>query len=172
MKVTVAGILAKAGEGILRGAGDVLDKLFTNKEEKGLILLELEKVINARLSETEATLRHRNEMTVRVIEAEMAQGDKWTKRARPSIIYVGLLIAFCQMVVMPTMLILQFITPEDAEVYKTYGSHELFWGAWAAVAGIYSWGRSQEKKTTRAALMGAVADGGGSPQERMNAVLK
>ncbi|MBF0497703.1 MAG: holin family protein [Deltaproteobacteria bacterium] len=79
-----------------------------------------------------------------IIVAELTQDDKYTKRARPSIIYVGLLIFLLNGVLTP---LASFVTtmlghPVSPPMMALPDS---FWVAWASVTGIYAVGRSAEK---------------------------
>ena len=65
----------------------------------------------------------------RIMVAEIQQGDTYTKRARPTIVYVGLIGA-----------IIDGIGPIPFTLSPE------FWYVWGSVCGIYSIGRSMEKR--------------------------
>ncbi|MDF1592605.1 MAG: 3TM-type holin [Desulfobacterales bacterium] len=97
-----------------------------------------------------------------IIVAELQQGDNYTKRARPTIIYTGLGVIVFTKVVMPVVmsgLIILFaflgslMTPEQfkiilAELEKLKGIDmpAEFWLSWSGVSGVYAIGRTLEKK--------------------------
>ena len=78
-----------------------------------------------------------------IMIAELQQGDAYTKRARPTVIYVGLAAMIAQGFGHYT----HFVLPET------------FWYAWAGAVGVYSFGRSKEK------INGRRAPGGANPLE-------
>ena len=122
--------------GSLLTGGEQVAKLFdavpVSGEEKQAFLLKHEELLQARASEIEQTVRQELEVTARIIEAEMSSGDTYTKRARPTIVYVGLLLAAAQ-AVFPG----KVVVPSD------------FWYVWGSVCGIWSIGRSAEKRGTK-----------------------
>ncbi len=77
---------------VVGSVADVIDRFVQTKDEKQAALIEIEKVVTERLSQIESSARVETAATMEIIKAEMAQGDWFTKRARPSIVYVGLLI--------------------------------------------------------------------------------
>ena len=90
-----------------------------------------------------------------IIVAEMNQGDNFTKRARPSVIYMGLAFIGMVHVIVPciTKLIVAFkstsITAAQLTAISSIGDISLpseFWIAWGSVVSIYSLGRSAEKR--------------------------
>ena len=70
-----------------------------------------------------------------VIKTELTQGDNYTKRARPTIIYAGLLF----------ILIVYVLVPVFSEARLTIELPDEFWWAWGTVVGVYGVGRSFEK---------------------------
>ena len=97
-----------------------------------------------------------------IIVAEMNQSDTYTKRARPSVIYAGLLFIGLVYVVIPSIikaiLAISIATKAPGELATTKaviaelaGLTRLelpteFWVAWGSVVSIWSIGRSVEKK--------------------------
>ena len=80
-----------------------------------------------------------------IIVAEMQQGDPYTKRAKPTLVYVGLFFIFLVHVALPMWVfyagkpIPELSLPEE------------FWYAWASVVGIWSLGRTFERAGDRKA---------------------
>jgi len=64
----------------------------------------------------------------RIMVAELTQDDKFTKRARPMIIYAGLLAMIAD-----GIQAVPFVMPD------------MFWDGWMVAVGIYAIGRSAEK---------------------------
>jgi hypothetical protein len=89
----------------------------------------------------------------RIIVAELQQGDNYTKRARPTIIYAGLFIIFAN-----------WLTSAIAAI--GWPAIELpplpteLWVTWGAVTGTYSIGRSAEKRGVENAFTRLVTGNG------------
>ena len=75
-----------------------------------------------------------------VIVAEMGQGDNYTKRARPTLVYAGLGFIFLNHVFCPMF---AFFTGRAIPNMNLPGE---FWTAWSAVVGIWSIGRTFERR--------------------------
>lgn len=75
-----------------------------------------------------------------IIVAEMNQGDAFTKRARPTIVYCGLAFTFMVHVAFPMIV---FFAGEDL---PDLSLPKEFWWAWTGVCGIWVFGRSMEKR--------------------------
>jgi hypothetical protein len=80
-----------------------------------------------------------SEVSQNIIVAEMQQGDKFTKRARPMVVYSGLLFIFLVHVAFP---IYAFFTGDPVPEISL--PHE-FWWAWTGVVAVWMTGRSMEK---------------------------
>jgi hypothetical protein len=90
-----------------------------------------------------------------IIVAELNQGDLYTKRARPTVIYAGLAMMFLTEVLIPAIVkIIQAfrvgqITEVQIEAIHQIGQLDLppeFWVAWGGVVSVYAVGRSAEKR--------------------------
>lgn len=90
-----------------------------------------------------------------IIVAEMQQGDNYTKRARPTVVYAGLAFIALVHVILPFALkiiavfMIDSLTPEQLSDLKDLMSIKLpgeFWAAWGAVVSIWSIGRSSERR--------------------------
>ena len=83
--------------------------------------------------------------------AELQQGDRYTKRARPTVIYVGLLFILLELFGIRHIVLDQLELGENA-LNIIQGSDAIiktFLAAWAGVVGVYAVGRSMEKRGTR-----------------------
>ncbi len=75
-----------------------------------------------------------------IIVAEMSQGDAYTKRARPTIVYAGLVFV-----------ILNYIVPTYMGFFANKAVPEVpipadFWWVWGGVCGTWIVGRSMERR--------------------------
>lgn len=75
-----------------------------------------------------------------IIVAEMQQADNYTKRARPTLVYSGLLFIFLVHVAFP---IAAFFT---SKAMPSITLPQEFWWAWSGVCGVWVLGRSMEKR--------------------------
>lgn len=138
-------------------ARDIVDRFWPKKmdeSEKAKATLEIQKLLEAR---DNALIDASKEIMV----AELQQGDNFTKRARPSIIYFGLAAIAFNYVIIP------FVNRiiEWAMVFKGEGLAEMaqltpvnlpgeFWYVWGGVCSVYALGRTAEKRGARNALIG------------------
>jgi hypothetical protein len=114
--------------------------------------LEVAAIIEADINARENTLIN---VQKSIIVAEMQQGDNYTKRARPSVVYTGLLFIGLVHVLFPIaigLISIFYIGEMTAEQInqmaelKEISLPTAFWTAWGAVTSIWSVGRTLEKK--------------------------
>ena len=86
--MSVLGILG----GIAGPVRDIFDELHTSDEEKAAAAVKLEEVLQKQRHDIEETIRLELDGRTDIIKAEMAQGDAFTKRARPSLVYWGMVL--------------------------------------------------------------------------------
>jgi hypothetical protein len=123
---------------ILDTVFNVVDELSLSDEEKATTKLALQTKILEHEKVMEETLQVEMTAKAEVMKAELAQGDNYTKRARPTVIYGGLVLAAAQ---------LAFALPW----FRTEGVDPAvlpaqFWVPWAGIVGTYAIGRTMEKK--------------------------
>lgn len=85
-----------------------------------------------------------------IIVSEMQQADIFTKRARPTLVYAGLLFIFMVHVAFP---ILAYLSNETLPALSL---PEEFWWAWSGVCGVWVLGRSAEKRGVANKLVGMI----------------
>lgn len=149
MDLTGIGSVANFAKGIM----DFVARFFPEKmseSEEAQAMLALQGMIQNR-----DTMR--DQATVQIIQAEMAQGDPFTKRARPSVVYLGLVFIGLVHVVIPILVYMAAIFGKTLPA----GMPELklpaeFWVSWGTVVSIWSIGRSAEKRGAAGRLMSAV----------------
>ena len=90
-----------------------------------------------------------------IIVAEMQQSDNFTKRARPSLVYAGLLFIFLVHVAFP---ILAYLSKETLPALSL---PEEFWWAWSGVCGVWVLGRSAEKRGATGKIVGMLTGNNG-----------
>ena len=151
------------GAGKLIGqVGGIIDDLNLSGEEKQQFKLQMEALVQKRDSETEETLRIEIGAKERIMLAEMASGDRFTSRLRPTAGYAGLAFIALNHVVMPIIALLVSIwnytgRAEDfVFVNPDLSLPTEFWVVWGGLMGIYSIGRSAEKVGIRNRVTSAI----------------
>lgn len=131
-------------------AKGVMDRIWPTKmseEEKTAATLQLQTMLQERENQVVEAQRS-------IIVAEMEQGDTYTKRARPTVVYAGLLFIFLVHVVIP------FAEALGAEgLPKDLALPSEFWWAWSGVCGIWMIGRSAEKHGSKHEIVKAITGG-------------
>ena len=137
-------------EGIVSGIGSlggliggVMDRFWPaqmSEEDRAKAQLELQKQVEGFIVQRVAHQRD-------IMMAELNQGDRFTKRARPTIVYAGLGFVFLIHVVLPmanwiAVLVQGAPLPETPEMSLPTE----FWWAWTSVCGVYAIGRTMEKR--------------------------
>ena len=146
--------------------GSVVDRFVHTKDEKAEFMLEMERLLQQRDSEIEATIQKELETAATVITAELQQGDNYTKRARPTIIYTGLAMYVLNSIIFPKLAILTaFISNEVnrqivIDALQPVAIPPEFAVAWGGIVAIYSGGRTLEKRGARGAAVQAMTGNG------------
>ena len=127
--------------------GDVVDKFHLSGEEKQAFTLAMEELLQKRDSEIEKTIQAELGAKERVLVAELTQGDNYTKRARPTVVYAGLaFIAFnyCLVPLVSRWAGAANVTPLELPAE--------FWYGWSGIVATWSVGRTMEKRGDRSAF--------------------
>lgn len=130
-------------------AKTVVDKILPDKaseEEKLKIAAQLQSEIESRDNALSQTLL---ETQKDIIVSEMQQSDNYTKRARPTIVYFGLIAIGLVYVIIPIIIALFSlfftVSPDQVSLFKIDLPSE-FWATWGGVCGVWIAGRSFEKR--------------------------
>ena len=140
--------------------GAVVDKFHLSGEEKQAFTLAMEELLQKRDSEIEKTIQAELGAKERVLVAELTQGDNYTKRARPTVVYAGLaFIAFnyCLVPLVSRWTGAANVTPLELPAE--------FWYGWSGIVATWSVGRSMEKRGSRSAFTGVAT--GAKPTPRL-----
>ena len=148
----IGDILGGGFKGIASGVRDLLGAAGLDKGKAAEASLAIEALLQKRDSEIEETLRREIGAKERIMVAELQQDDKYTKRLRPTIGYGGLL-----------MIAIVEIVPRIAHLFgnpvEITPLPMQFWATWGGLVGIYSFGRSQEKRGNSGRLTRAITGG-------------
>lgn len=142
-------------------ASGILDRIWpkqASEEEKLKAVTQLAPMIERR---DDAVVNAKRD----IIVSEMKQEDKYTKRARPSVVYMGLLFIALVHVIFPIAIkvVLLFMyagmdaaaitaleaSPQAMEQLRGLTDLSLpgaFWASWGGIVGVWEIGRSAEKR--------------------------
>ena len=162
----VSEFISGAGTNLIDSLSDVVDTFVTTKEEKAKIkqellriqeeqkqnqrnfLMRMEELTQQREKEVEQTIRQELNAKKDVMMAELNQDDKYTKRARPTVVYVGLLFILLELLGL-RHIIMTYLKVDAEIIANSDQIFKMFLGVWGSVIGVYSIGRSAEKRGTR-----------------------
>jgi len=153
-------IIGESAGGLIESVGNVVDKFHLSGEEKQQFKLDLEALLQKRDSEIEQTIRAELQAKERVLVAELSQGDNYTKRARPTVVYVGLAVIVFNYCIVPLLIkatafiAMAFADSAPATALANVGYEPLslpieFWAGWSGIVMTWSIGRSAEKRGVR-----------------------
>lgn len=139
---------------VVQQVGNVVDKFHLSGEEKQRFLLEMEALLQKRDSEIEATLRAELQAKERILVAELTQGDNYTKRARPTVVYAGLGFIFFNYCFVPV--VAKIFSVDFPPIDLPTG----FWAGWSGIVATWTVGRSFEKRGANDALTRTITGSG------------
>ena len=126
--------------GIIGGVGKIIDDLHSSDQEKAEAKLAVQRLMLERQEQADKMLRAELDAQREITVAELRQDDEYTKRARPTIVYTGLVIMAVNYAVAPWLARLAGTDLPPVEF------PEAFWIAWGGVVGVYAIGRTAEKR--------------------------
>jgi hypothetical protein len=136
----LAKIIGSGIGGLAEQIGGIVDRFKMTPDEKAAFTLELEKLAAAATSELEQTMRTELQTKERILVAELTQGDTYTKRARPTVVYGGLVFIAFNYSIAPL-----FNGMMDAGIPELTLPSE-FWYAWGGIVATWSVGRTMERR--------------------------
>lgn len=143
---------AGAGDFAERIAG-IVDRFKMTDEEKSAFQLEMERLLQQRDAELESTIRAELGAKERIIVAELSQGDNYTKRARPTVVYFGLGFIFFNYSLVPLLTFLSGGTDYRPLVLDLPAE---FWYAWGGIVATWSVGRTMERRGSQSNLVNII----------------
>jgi len=157
--MSILGFFGSGFSKILEGASSLIGKFKLSPKEKKDLELELQSLLQQQQAELEDSYRKEVDAKMEIMKAELAQGDAYTKRARPTIIYAGLIFIFIIHVLLPFIAYIKGGNPPRIELPDN------FWWAWGSVVSVYGIGRSLEKFGTQNEITNAIT---GSQAYKLN----
>jgi len=127
-------------------ARDLVKRLWPasmDESEKAKTQIELQQVMETRERQIVESQRD-------IIVAELQQGDSYTKRARPTIVYAGLAAIFLVHVIAP------ILSAFGSNTVPSITLPEEFWYTWGGICGVWMVGRSAERIGLRSRVVDLV----------------
>lgn len=157
----LAQLFAGGLAGVLDGARKIVDEFHLSGEEKNQFMLQMEALLQQRDKEIERTIRSELKAKSDIVVAELSQGDNYTKRARPTLIYFGMALIFFNYCLVP---LAQTFTGATIAPFELPGE---FWLAWGGAVSVYALGRSAEKRGIRNPATSAITGSGAAPVNKL-----
>lgn len=118
---------------------DVISEFHLSPEDENKFKMAVMEADAKRMAEVESTVRTELDAKSKIIVAEMNQSDKYTKRARPTLVYFGLAVIALNYLFFPLI----YDVFSDVKTWTVELPVE-FWAAWGGAVSIWSIGRSAE----------------------------
>lgn len=131
--MSLANIFSGGVKEVVGGVVEVFDQLHTSPQERAELEARVGEIVTERMRVVEESARSRMEMVANVIEAESRSGSRYTANARPTVVYVGLLIYLAN------ALLPMFGFAQQVEIDPN------FTYVWGGVCSVWVAGRSAEK---------------------------
>tara|TARA_R110000824_G_scaffold87772_1_gene216164 strand:- start:84 stop:527 length:444 start_codon:yes stop_codon:yes gene_type:complete len=146
-------MLGQLIQNILPEVTGLIDNLHTSGEEKAEAKLKLQRLLMEKDAMIEETAREEMRLQKATITAELQQGDLFTKRARPTVVYTGLAVMAINYCLAPIIFIVL-----DRPLVQIEMPAE-FWMAWSGVVSIWSIGRSAERRGAQNKAINVITGG-------------
>jgi hypothetical protein len=127
---------------ILEGASSVIDSLQAGKLNKQEAVKQLTEIADREKSRMHDEAVAEIGAKERILVAELQQGDAFTKRARPFVVYSGPLIVIAEVVMRYIAHFKGLSAPATPDILTWYLP------MWAGYGSVYAWGRSTEKRAS------------------------
>lgn len=129
------------------GAGETISKVMDSVSNFGAghlgkkeLKLEIEKLLAIEKEALHKEITAELGAKERVLIAELAQGDKFTKRARPTVVYTGLAVLVINHVILPWIAYLMGKEIPSIDIPME------FWIGWSGIVATWSIGRDSVRR--------------------------
>jgi hypothetical protein len=136
-------ILGAGTREVLKGVDTIIGRFKMSPEQAQTLKMEMEKILQQRDAEIEETIRAELSAKERILVAELQQGDNYTKRARPTVVYAGLAFIFLNYCIVPV------VQSFGSTTVEPFALPTEFWVAWGGIVSTWVVGRSAEKRGAR-----------------------
>jgi len=139
--------------GLVEQAGRLAGQFALGDADRQRLQVQLGALLEQHASSVQQSADSTLDLRQKLLISEMQDGDPFTRRARPSVVYAGLLFIFLNYVVIPGAGYLLGAASVQCDTGKP-GTCEVkgglplpreFWWAWGGIVGTWSVGRSYEK---------------------------
>jgi len=120
--------------------GSAVEKLSLKPDDKQSLKMDMHRMVQQRESAIEEKIRGEIQTKEQELVKTLQQGDSYTKRARPSVVYAGLVFIFFNYVLVPTI---QSLAGADIQAFDLPVE---FWAAWGGIVATWTIGRTAEKR--------------------------
>ena len=145
----LSNLLGKGTSELLGGIDDIISRFKASPEEKSKAKIAFEELLQKRDQVIEESIQTEINARKSIIVAELQQGDNYTKRARPSVVYFGLLMIFLNYG------ITQIANIFGADVEPVPLPTE-FWVAWGGICSTWVIGRTIERRGIKNKITSAI----------------
>ena len=146
-------------ESFVEQAGLVADESNLSHEQRSQYKAQIESTLQKRDATIEKAIRAQLLAREQSLLKELNQGDSYTKRARPTVVYAGLVFIGLNYVLVP---IVSDIFGARMTEFKLPAE---FWYGWSAIVGTWSIGRTFEKRGAASKLIQNIT--GSKPVSRL-----
>ena len=151
----IASVLGSGVSDVLTSVDGLIGRFKASPNEKQAFRVELEQILTQRAAAQEARLTQTLESRERVLVAELQQSDNFTKRARPSVVYMGLVFIFLNYCIVPIVRSLGE-NPPSSSTDLAFPLPGEFWAAWGGIVATWAIGRSAEKMGRQGRVVSAI----------------
>ena len=144
-------------------ARDIMDRIWPKKVSEAEKIEDEQKRLAAQMA-LEGMIMERDaaltSYTKDIIVAEMNQGDNYTKRARPTVVYAGLAFICLTSIIFPMMMWVLAVIKKDILPPPVLALPTDFWWIWGGVCSVWMVGRSFEKRGINSGVINAITGNG------------
>lgn len=167
----VSDLLSGGLVNIGKGIADIVDKFKLTPDEKAQFELQMETLLQKATSELEQTMRTELQAKERILVAELTQGDSYTKRARPTVVYGGLVFIAINYVLAPILMWFAIqVSGVQMPEFPTLDLPPEFWYGWSGIVATWTVSRTMERRGVANNLV-SIVTGSQPPGKRKTASL-
>ena len=147
----LSNLLGKGTSELLGGIDSIISRFKASPEEKNKAKIAFEELLQKRDQVIEESIQTEINARKSIIVAELQQGDNYTKRARPTVVYAGLVIIFINYALVPITSRFMGIDNIDPIQLPTE-----FWVAWGGICSTWVIGRTIERRGIKNKITSAI----------------
>lgn len=136
----LSNIFTSNASDIVSNVAKIADQFITTDSERHEFRMQMESLLQKRELEIARTVRSENKAKQEILTSELNQDDKFTKRARPMMVYFGLMIIAANHMFFP--ILSRLLGVETAPLPPLPVE---FWAGWSGIVATWCIGRSAEK---------------------------